>query len=285
MATSSTPSSPDSLQPSAGEECRSTFLIGSLPDLSAVFEDLSCQIESYPDVPSAMEGLWRKQPDLVIATYPCLLPVRMASPESKVIVLGGNGGPERVVSAIRKQAYGFFAEPYDTCAIRDLVLQAIHEPGFDDGIRLISGDPRFLSLHLRCRISTADRLVRFLSQLRTDMPQDERNKAALAFREMLLNAIEHGGKFDPHQWVRVSRVRTDRTLVYHIQDPGEGFSRKHLEHAAVSNPENDPAKHMKARAESGLRPGGFGILMTSKLVDEVIYNEQGNEVILIKHFD
>lgn len=262
-----------------------TFLIGPLPGLSPVFRDLGCEIETYPDADAAMEGLWRKQPDLVISTYSNLLPVRLASPESKVIVLTGDAAPERVVSAIRKQAYGFFGEPYDLMAVRDLVIQAIREPGFDDGIRLISGNPRFLSLWLRCRIATADRLFRFLGQLRSDMPQDERNKAAMAFREMLLNAIEHGGKLDPNQWVRVSRVRTGRTLVYHIQDPGGGFSRSHLEHAAVSNPEGEPAKHMETRAQYGMRPGGFGILMTSNLVDEVIYNEQGNEVILIKHFD
>lgn len=285
METSSNLYSPESCEPGLQGECRTTFLIGPLPDLSSVFDGLSCQIETYPDTSMAMEGLWRKQPDLVITDYPSLLPVRMASPESKVIVLGGDANPERVVSAIRKQAYGFFGSPYDLGAIRDLVQQAIQEPGFDDGIRVISGDPNFLSLLLRCRIATADRLIRFLSQMRSDMPPEERNKAAMAFREMLLNAIEHGGKLDPHQWVRVSRVRTERTLVYHIQDPGEGFSRENLEHAAVSNPAGDPARHMKLRAESGMRPGGFGILMSSKLVDEVIYNEQGNEVILVKHLD
>jgi hypothetical protein len=31
-----------------------------------------------------------------------------------------------------------------------------------------------------------------------------------------------------------------------------------------------------------LRPGGFGILMTRQLVDELIYNESGNEVLLLK---
>jgi len=33
----------------------------------------------------------------------------------------------------------------------------------------------------------------------------------------------------------------------------------------------------------GLRPGGFGILLTRQLVDELIYNETGNEVLLIKY--
>jgi anti-sigma regulatory factor (Ser/Thr protein kinase) len=32
-----------------------------------------------------------------------------------------------------------------------------------------------------------------------------------------------------------------------------------------------------------MRPGGFGILLVRKIVDEMIYNEVGNEVLLIKH--
>ena len=37
------------------------------------------------------------------------------------------------------------------------------------------------------------------------------------------------------------------------------------------------------RAETGLRPGGFGMLIVRQVVDEVAYNERGNEVLLIKH--
>jgi anti-sigma regulatory factor (Ser/Thr protein kinase) len=32
-----------------------------------------------------------------------------------------------------------------------------------------------------------------------------------------------------------------------------------------------------------MRPGGFGILLAKKLVDELIYNEKGNEVVLVKY--
>jgi anti-sigma regulatory factor (Ser/Thr protein kinase) len=34
-----------------------------------------------------------------------------------------------------------------------------------------------------------------------------------------------------------------------------------------------------------MRPGGFGVLLAQKLVDELVYNQQGNEVILIKYLD
>ncbi len=41
--------------------------------------------------------------------------------------------------------------------------------------------------------------------------------------------------------------------------------------------------HAQKRSEMGMRPGGFGILVTQGLVDDVIYSEKGNEVMLVRH--
>ena len=40
---------------------------------------------------------------------------------------------------------------------------------------------------------------------------------------------------------------------------------------------------MEVRVESGHRPGGFGILMSRNLVDELVYNERGNAVLFVKY--
>ena len=56
-----------------------------------------------------------------------------------------------------------------------------------------------------------------------------------------------------------------------------------LPHAAVSNQPDAPYQHSEVRDRLGLRPGGFGILLTRHLADELIYNEKGNEVLLIKY--
>jgi hypothetical protein len=34
-----------------------------------------------------------------------------------------------------------------------------------------------------------------------------------------------------------------------------------------------------------LQPGGFGLLLAKHIVDELIYGESGNDVILIKYLD
>jgi anti-sigma regulatory factor (Ser/Thr protein kinase) len=41
--------------------------------------------------------------------------------------------------------------------------------------------------------------------------------------------------------------------------------------------------HVVVRDAQGLRPGGFGLLMARKLVDDLIYSEKGNEVLLVKY--
>ncbi len=68
-----------------------------------------------------------------------------------------------------------------------------------------------------------------------------------------------------------------------IADPGPGFKLDDIPHAAVANPADDPVRHMAVREEQGLRPGGFGILLAQQLVDQLIYGEDGNEVLLVKY--
>ena len=106
-----------------------------------------------------------------------------------------------------------------------------------------------------------------------------------AFHELLMNAIEWGGGLDPERHVRISYLRARRMLLYRISDPGRGFSFDALPHAAIGHAEGAPIEHVGVREEMGLRPGGFGLLMTRALVDELIYNQAQNEVVFIKYLD
>jgi anti-sigma regulatory factor (Ser/Thr protein kinase) len=103
-----------------------------------------------------------------------------------------------------------------------------------------------------------------------------------AFHELLLNAIEWGGKLDPKRKVRIAYVRTPRLLLYRIADPGKGFSFENLPHSALTNPADAPFQHTFVREEKGLRPGGFGLLLSKSQVDELVYNETQNEVLFVK---
>ena len=208
---------------------------------------------------------------------------RFARPGVRPIVLTSEAAPEEVIAALRSRVFAFFSAPYDLSEIVDMAKRAARAKEWHEGIEIVSAKPDWISLRANCGLLTVERLVRFLSELGKDIPEPGRDEVMLAFREILVNAMEHGGEFNPEQVVEVSAVRTRRTIVYYVKDPGPGFDPAELPHAVSPDAGEDLIAHAEQRAELGLRPGGFGLLLARKIVDEMIYNERGNEVLLIKH--
>ena len=208
--------------------------------------------------------------------------IRRVRPHVRLIILTDESTPADVVAAIRERAFSYFSTPFSTASFAEMLRCATTEPPWDDGIELVSATPEWISIIARCDKKTADRLVQFFQEM-SDLPLSEKEDVATAFREMLLNAIEHGGNLDPNQYVEVAYVRTSDLVMCRIKDPGQGFSLGEIHHAAVNNPSYDPIRHILFREAQGLRPGGYGVLLTKHLVDELLYSEKGNEVLLIKH--
>lgn len=203
-------------------------------------------------------------------------------PSLKIILLLPEATSADVIAALRSHIFACFTAPFNLTEIVGMVVRTLSADDWRDGIEVISANPHWISLRVTCRRLTAARLVQFIAELIQGLPDTDRESLVTAFREILLNAMEHGAGFDPEKVVEVSAIRTSDQMLFLFRDPGPGFRPHDLPHAAVSNPPDDPTAHILYRLEQGLRPGGFGILMTRQLVDELIYNESGNEVLLIK---
>ena len=208
--------------------------------------------------------------------------VRASKSQSKVIIMTSDGTPENVLRAIREQAYEYVSKPFPPREAVEIVERALKQDA-SPSIEVISAKPHWVELLIPCTRQAADRIHSFLTKLEADLPEDERNKIGLAFRELLLNAVEWGGEFDPNRKVRIAHVRSSRMLLYRIADPGPGFSFKGLTHAAVGQPADEPVAHMAVREQLAIRPGGFGIAIIRSMADELLYNEAQNEVIFIKY--
>jgi anti-sigma regulatory factor (Ser/Thr protein kinase) len=194
--------------------------------------------------------------------------------------------PETLLEAVRQQAFRYLRKPFPPNTIVEVVGDAVAAAEAAVlPIEVVSARPEWLELVAPCALEMTDRIQSFVMHLETDLPQSVRESVAQAFRELLTNAIEWGGRLDPDRKVRITFVRGRRMLLYRIADPGEGFDIDRLRHAAISNPPDDPIRHLVEREARGLRPGGFGLAMTRSLVDELIYNEARNEVLLIKYLD
>jgi len=244
------------------------------------------------DGPAALEVILREPVDVLLAdiVMPTMdgiellekaMPVR---PDMRAIVMTGHGTPETVIGAFRNKACDFLSKPFKMDEVKEAVRKAISSECVPE-IDVISAKRDWIEISVPCDLSAIWPLQKFMTELEGGLPMEKREAIGAAFREMLTNAIEHGGKSDPTKRVEIKYVRLKRAVIYSIKDPGEGFDIDKVGHAAVGNPPQEPIRHMSVREQMGLRPGGYGILLASQVIDELIYNQKHNELIFVKYLD
>ena len=260
--------------------------------LSALLTGAGHAVETAGDGPDALALLSERGFDIVLldiglpsmSGLDVLERARALAAPPLVIMMTADDTPETVLESVRRQAFRYLRKPFPPATIVDVVNEAL-VPAAALSFEVVSARPEWLELVAPCTLEMADRIQSFVMHLEAHLPEDVREAVAHAFRELLTNAIEWGGKLDPNRKVRISCVRAKKMLFYRIADPGKGFDIDGLRHAAISNPADDPIRHLIVREEKGLRPGGFGLAMTRSLVDELIYNEARNEVIFVKYLE
>jgi CheY-like chemotaxis protein len=273
---------------------RTALIVGDDPEIEALLLSILhpklCAIQHAVDNKAAFVLNQRKAFDLILTCQKTsgqddvelLRKIRRVRPHTRLIILTDRSTPDDVIAAMRERAFSYFSKPISMDALAAMIRIAIEEPCWDDGIDIVSSTSEWIRILARCDLKTADRVLQFLDEF-ADLPDSERHAVGTAFREMLLNAIEHGGKFDPEKQVEIGYVRARHMVTCRISDPGEGFTLDEIPHAAVANPPGDPVQHITHREAQGMRPGGFGVLMAQSLVDELIYSQDGNDVLLVKY--
>jgi len=262
------------------------------PVTSAVSTVLSSwKLEYARDNEEALALVEKSAFDLVIAQgssgredAEMLRKVRLVRPQTRLIIVTDRSTPADVIAAIRVGAFSYFTKPLSTKALEEVLQLAMDSPAWEKAIEMLSGTDAWIRLSVRCDVSTAHRLQQFVHEF-LDLPEPDEDRVAIASREMLLNAMEHGGKFDPERRIEIAYLRARRVVLIRIKDPGEGFSLKENLDTAANNPQDDPLRHLKHREAQGIRPGGYGILLAKNLVDELFYGERGNDVLLIKYIN
>jgi len=88
----------------------------------------------------------------------------------------------------------------------------------------------------------------------------------LSIDEALKNAIVHGNKADPRKKVALSYYINSERLEIIVRDEGIGFDHKNYK------------ANMEVDAEAGR-----GLLLITNFMDEIKFNEPGNEIKMIKY--
>jgi DNA-binding response OmpR family regulator len=201
----------------------------------------------------------------------------------KIVVMTSDRTSDTLLDALRGRVYQFLMKPLDATTLLATVENALSTSPEVPAIEVVSANSSWVELMVPCERSVVARVQSFLMHLDTGLPEDVVERVGYAFRELLNNAIEWGGHLDPNLKVRVSYIRTKTLLMYRLDDPGPGFKLEEIKHAAINNPRDNPMAHMQEREAKGLRPGGLGLLLSQQLVDELVFNEAHNSVVLIKY--
>ena len=90
----------------------------------------------------------------------------------------------------------------------------------------------------------------------------------LALEEGLANAIKHGNKMDPNKQVTVECFINEDVVRVVIKDEGNGFDLNEVPDPTL--PENLD------------KPSGRGVMLMKAFMDDVLYNDIGNQLTFIK---
>jgi CheY-like chemotaxis protein/anti-sigma regulatory factor (Ser/Thr protein kinase) len=258
--------------------------------LQKVLTDGGYQTTVAKDGIEALEALRRRRFDLLLLDVwmprmnglELLAKLRTRKRKPRVVVMTSDDAPQTLLEAVRENAFTYVHKPVDAPSLLD-TLRAVLEAPEIPPIEVISARPEWVELMVPCTRDAVDRIEVVMAHLEADLASDLRESIAYAFRELLLNAIEWGGRLDATRQVRIACLHSPRMLMYRIADPGPGFKIDDLPHAAIGQPSDQPLEHMRIREEKGIRPGGFGLLTVRASVDELLYNEKRNEVVFVKY--
>ena len=249
------------------------------------------ELLSAEDAAKGLNILKQRSVDLLIADaespddegFGLIAEARQMHPRMKIVVMAQVKSPETAIEALRHHVCELLFKPFSVAELRDTVHSALAAPELQNNIEIVSAKPEWLTLKIPCHLGAMQPLYRVITNLDQTLDTELRESVGIAFRELLQNAIEHGCKCEAGKFVVVSYIRLQRAIVCHIKDSGQGFKIDELEHAAISNPADEPYSHLNKRAEIGMRPGGFGLMLVQQMVDELVYNEVRNEVMFVKY--
>ncbi|MCF8031680.1 MAG: response regulator [Desulfarculaceae bacterium] len=192
-------------------------------------------------------------------------------PRLPVIMISGYGEAEIVVEALKSGAENFLAKPLDLDSLEHVVKRTL---------AMASIQPR------RCALPTVWQRTRLETPSRPECVHDVvyqlalsavavgfaspdlDNDIKLALVEAVTNAMEHGNQWDESKLVQVEAEMTSGEIKVTVKDLGAGF-----DHRRQLNP---------TAAERLLSERGRGVFLMQSIMDEVVYNQAGNQVTLIK---
>ena len=137
-----------------------------------------------------------------------------------------------------------------------------------------------LELGLPSRSQSLEEACAFVEQLlrRAGLSEEARLDLGVAIREALTNGAQHGNRRDPARQLRLRYQLDSSAVTVTISDEGKGFRHAPLMSRGL---EGDLLEAV-GEPRAGRGPGGLGVALMRRCVDELQYSRRGNSVTMVK---
>lgn len=190
-----------------------------------------------------------------------------------VAVISGFTEGKNVVAALSRGAYNFITKPFTAKEIESVVKRGLRLREFSLGThRLTEGIRNTTEIELpsysHLLPSAALYIVREC-QWRGIENETLLANISLCIDELLNNAVFHGNDMDETKKVKVTLVFEHHMMQLSVEDEGRGFDYKEILSELADQDNTLPAKR--------------GLFIVNYLMDEILFNDRGNRVTMVKH--
>jgi len=178
------------------------------------------------------------------------------------------------VKAFKLCAANFRRDEFDEHELKDLVATILdYKIRFVDTEEVVQSMRESIEFELPTAISLMHIVLEYLLKRveKLGVINPDQSNLFVALDEAFVNAVKHGNRFDTQKLVRITAEVSRQEARFIIEDEGEGFNVR-----SIPDP-LDP--------ENLFKTSGRGVLFIYNIMDEVMYNERGNRLTMIKRSD
>jgi serine/threonine-protein kinase RsbW len=179
--------------------------------------------------------------------------------------------PGQHVKAFKYCAANFRRDEFDENELKDLTATVLdYKIRFVDTASVVADLHEHIEFELPSALSLMHIVLEYLLKRveKLGVIKTEQSNLFVALDEAFVNAVKHGNKYDARKLVRITAEVSRKEAKFTIEDEGEGFDIN-----SIPDP-LDP--------ENLFKTSGRGVLFIYNIMDEVVYNQRGNRLTMVK---